>query len=288
VMRRKLALSLVALAALAMISAGAPPAQGQPADDVARARDLFREGSSLAEAGSWAAARDRFEQSLALHRAALTLYNLGIAQQETGRLVDAIESFRAFLAQPVEPATQRYVEPVRTTLAQLEGRIALVDLDVHPANVHDLVLRIDGRDVPPAPGPRRLDPGRHEIVAAAPGYCEAHQTTEVAEGAHTSVALTLAPGAPPERTGVALPALLTVAGLGLFVGGEIAFGKGLSAPDSPGATNAMIAGNVVGVAGVVAATVGVVLLVTRAHPRPAKAAVTPWSDGKVAGVAVRF
>ena len=284
-MRRMLAVPLLALA---MVSAGAPRAEAQPAEDVARARDLFREGSSLAEAGSWEAARDRFERSLALHRAALTLYNLGIAQQETGHLVDAIESFRAFLAQPVEPSTQRYVEPVRATLAQLEGRVALVDVDVHPAGLGGLVLRIDGREVPRAPGPRRLDPGRHEIVAAAPGYCEAHQTAEVVEGAHATVALTLAPGAPPERIGVALPAALTVGGLSLFVGGEVAFGKGLSAPAGPGATRTMIAGNVVAGAGAVALGAGLVLLLTRAHPRAAKAAVAPWSDGTVVGARVRF
>jgi|HubBroStandDraft_6_1064221.scaffolds.fasta_scaffold58247_3 hypothetical protein len=290
-MRRKLAMSLVALAALAMVSAGTPRAGAQPADDVARARDLFREGSALAEAGKWDAARSRFERSLAYHRAALTLYNLGIAQQETGHLVDAIGSFRTFLAQPVEPSTQQYVEPVRGALIQLEGRVAQVEVAVQPADLPGLVLRIDDHEVRPAPGPRRMDPGRHEIVASAPGYCEVHQTTEVAEGGHASVALTLAPP-PPAPTSAALPAALTVGGLALFVGGEVVFGVGvheaLATPLGAGATKTMVAGNVVGGVGAVALGAGIVLLVTRARPRAAKAAVAPWSSGNVAGVKVRF
>src|SRR3954466_12139883 len=100
---RKLAPPLLLLA---MVASG-PRAHAQPVDDVAAARDLFREGSKLAEAGSWEAARDRFERSLKRKRAALTLYNLGIAQQETGHLADAIESYRAFLALPAEATTQR-------------------------------------------------------------------------------------------------------------------------------------------------------------------------------------
>src|SRR5271170_2496434 len=111
---RKVGPCLVALA-LALFST--PPASAQAPPDIAHARDLFIEGSKLSDNGDWEGARDRFERSLKIKRAALTLYNLGIAQQETGRLVSAVESFRAFLALPVEPATQGYVDPVRTVVA---------------------------------------------------------------------------------------------------------------------------------------------------------------------------
>jgi hypothetical protein len=279
--RWKIALSLIALAT---ISSGTPRVTAQPAEDVDRARDLFREGSSFAEAGKWDLARERFERSLELHRAALTLYNLGIAQQETGHVVDAVESFRAFLAQPVEPATQRYVDPVRATLAQLEARVALVQIDVRPAGTRGVVLRIDGRDMPPADGPRRLDPGRHEIVAVAPGYCEAHETAQVADGAHETVALTLSTGMPAEAKSPAVPAALTAGGLAAFAAGEAIFGAGVHS----GSTKTMVAGNVLGAAGAVALGAGIVLLVTRARPRPARAAVAPWASGSVGGVEVRF
>src|SRR3954471_21248715 len=100
---RKLGPSCLAMAAMILVASRAP---AEPTDDVNRARDLFVEGAKLSEAGKWEAARERFEQSLKLKRSALTLYNLGIAQQETGHVVDAVESYRGFLAMPEEPATQ--------------------------------------------------------------------------------------------------------------------------------------------------------------------------------------
>src|ERR1700743_2319276 len=139
---RKLGPCLVALS-LSLVGARGARAEGTP--EVALARDLFMEGSKLSETGDWEGARDRFERSLKLKRAALTLYNLGIAQQETGHLVAAVESFHAFWAMRVEPATQSYVEPVRTVVVMLEARLPKVELDVRPPAA-GLVLRIDGRE----------------------------------------------------------------------------------------------------------------------------------------------
>ena len=51
------------------------------------------------------------------------------ARRTSWRLVAAVESFHAFLALPVEPATQGYVEPVRTVVALLEARVARVEVD---------------------------------------------------------------------------------------------------------------------------------------------------------------
>ncbi len=48
-----------ALAALLSISAAAAPAAAQSPADVAAARELFVEGSRLAQEGKWDAARDR-------------------------------------------------------------------------------------------------------------------------------------------------------------------------------------------------------------------------------------
>jgi hypothetical protein len=291
-MLRKLALSLLALGVAVAVT---PRASAQPEGDVAQARELFREGSKLAEAGSWEQARDRFERSIKLKRAALTLYNLGVAQQETGRMVAAIDSFRAFLAQPTEPATQHYVEPVRVVLGQLEARVGRLAIEVQPANLRGLVVRVDGREVPPAAGASMIDPGRHEIVAVAPGYAEARQTTTVAEGTRATLALWLAPApvSPAPPPSVALPAALTVGGLALFAAGEIAFGagarQGIGSPsDARSARTTMLAGNIVEGAGVLAAGIGIILFVTRAAAPAKKVAVSPWATGNVGGVKVRF
>jgi hypothetical protein len=108
--RAGLASGWVFAALLALAPSGV--ARAQTPAEIAEARQLFMEGATLADEGKWDAARDRYERSLAKKRSALTLYNLGITQQKTGRLVDALATFRAFLAEPVEASTEPYVQPV--------------------------------------------------------------------------------------------------------------------------------------------------------------------------------
>ncbi len=286
-MLRKLACSLVLLA----LTTTTARLHAQPVDDTTAARDLFREGAKAAEAGQWEAARDNFARSLKHKHAALTLYNLGIAQQETGHFVDAVESFRAFLALPADPATQGYVEPVKTVITQLEARLVEIDLDVRPAGLKGLLLRVDGHDVRPAAGPQKMDPGRHEIFAVAPGFFEVRETTSVVEGTHTRIGVALLPSAPPPRPSVALPAALGLTGLALFVGGEVAFGVGaaeVAGNDTRGARDTVLAGNVVAGAGALAAGAALLVLLTRVTARPRPVAVAPWSAGSVVGVQARF
>jgi len=296
---RKLLPSLLALA-LAFPAAqaraqpaGRPGGEAPPAGpaDLNRARDLFVEGSKLAEGGDWEGARDRFERSLKLKRAALTLYNLGIAQQETGHLVAALESYRAFLGQPVEPATAGYVEPVRTVVSVLEARVPRVDVDVRPPGLPGLVLRIDGRQVPATQGPRPLDPGHHDFAAAAPGFHDAYQTTTLAEGSRTAVVLRILPVVPgPPSPGV--PIALAVSGAALLVGGAVTLGvgagEGLRSPSQSGSAPTMVVGGAVEGAGAIALGAAAVWLLTRGRADPQKAAVVPWSAGPVGGVRVRF
>jgi hypothetical protein len=286
-MMRNLVPLLLALA----VASAAPRVHAQPADDVTRARELFVEGAKLAESGNWEAARERFAQSLKLKHAALTLYNLGIAQQETGHLVDAVESYRAFLAQPVEPATQGFVGPVRAVLTKLEARVAHVAVEVRPADLQGVVVRIDGREVPRGGGPWMVDPGPHEIVASVPGHGEVKQTTSVTEGVRTTLSLTLTvpPASPAPAPSVAVPAGLALGGLALFVAGQITFAVGASHHFTVGAAkNEMIAGNVLEAAGALFAGAALIVLLKRPPAPSPKAAVAPWISPQGAGVTFRF
>ena len=89
------------LVTLAIACCTTTRARAESPEDLARARELFVEGAKLAEAGSWEQAREKFARSLEKKRAALTLYNLGVAQEETGRLTEAVGSFRARDARPI-------------------------------------------------------------------------------------------------------------------------------------------------------------------------------------------
>src|SRR5262245_46822534 len=93
--------ALVFVAMLALVS----PAAAQSPADVALARQLFNEGLELSKANKWEDAREKLARSLALKRAPITLYTLGVAEMKSGHLVAALEHLHAFVALPREPGT---------------------------------------------------------------------------------------------------------------------------------------------------------------------------------------
>jgi hypothetical protein len=303
-MLRWLVPSVLGVALTLGVTQPASAQEKQETADVAAARELFREGAKFAESGSWEQARERFERSAKLKRAPLTLYNLGIAQQETGHLADAIESFEAFLAEPADPSTQKYAEQVRGVLPQLEKRVGRVIVTVTPAGLHGLAVRVDGRQIPLDERGFRVDQGPHQVSVAAPGYVDIQQTVVLPEGGRASSNIALVPHPAPKPLGVGLPGGLAIGGLVAFVGGEVMFGIGaahgldrVSTDTARRGRTLMLTGNIVAGAGAIAAGVGLVLYLTRLAPKepaatalatPPATALRPWSDGRVTGVEVRF
>ncbi|HEU4535981.1 MAG TPA: hypothetical protein VFS00_17775, partial [Polyangiaceae bacterium] len=161
----------------------------------------FREGSRHAQRGAWDEARERFERSLALRRAALTLYSLGVAQKNLGLLVEATESFNAFLAEASVPATRPYEAPARAAIAELDKKLAHVTLHVSPADAEGLRVRVDSEDVPRESlgVPRPLNPGEHFLAVSARGYRPESQSFTLAEGGARAITLALEPFALPPR-----------------------------------------------------------------------------------------
>ncbi|WP_437940260.1 PEGA domain-containing protein [Sorangium sp. So ce341] len=194
--RRTRALALF-IAAAGLLAAPAPAA-AQSAADVAVAREIFIEGSEFAKQGRWEEARERYERSLAIKRAPITLYSLGVAQQQTGQLVEALESFRAFLVEPSAPATKEYEKLARQAVQELERHVAGLDLRLSPDGVAGVVVKINGVEVPAAAldRPRPVNPGNHVVTVSAPGYREARRSVAAAPGSRVVVMLTLERDAP--------------------------------------------------------------------------------------------
>ena len=118
-----------ALLVVALLSAAAPrSASAQSAADVAAARALFLEGTRMGKEGRWKEAQALYARSLLRKPSAITRYSLGVAQKETGHLVDALSSFRAFLAEPLTPVTTPYAAAAAAAIVELEGRIGRVTI----------------------------------------------------------------------------------------------------------------------------------------------------------------
>ena len=322
--RRRLA---GALAALALALPGV-----SLADDLDSARAAFVEAMALAKQGRWPEATERYAASLRLHRSAGTLYSLGVAQKESGRLVEARESLAAFLAEPSGARTRDYELPARAALAEIDRRVAHVTLALEPGPIEHPSLSVDGeapREVPLEGGLTRnlvVNPGPHEIVARAPGRTEARARLTLPEGGAGALTLTLVPlpasppdSAPrplppttvPEAPGPASPPpgqveppggprrpvsfALMGTGVAVFVTGVAVGLAGLAqahaatSPTGPAADAAKakgLAGDTLAGCGIVAAGVGLVLLLTA--PRPNRSSARPWIEGHGAGATLHF
>ncbi|WP_437309407.1 hypothetical protein [Sorangium sp. So ce388] len=282
--------------ALLVAAAGlfSAPAAAQSAADVAVAREIFIEGSEFAKQGRWEQARERYERSLAIKRAPITLYSLGVAQQQTGQLVEALESFRAFLVEPSAPATREYERLARHAVEDLERQVSALELRLSPGDVAGLVVKLDGGVVPAAAldRPRPLNPGNHTLSVSAPGYREVRRSVAAAPGSRVLVVLSLereaasaAAGpraltvsapvgaasspAPDDAPGRVVPIALIAGGLTTVAAGAAIGLLGVaSASDAPtrdgeaadAARAQALAGDIIAGAGLVAAGAGVLVL----------------------------
>jgi len=299
----------------------APAAVAQSAADVAEARELFLEGAKLARQGKWAEAGERYRRSLALRRSPMTLYSLGVAQMSSDALVEALESFRAFLIETPTPKSKAYRRPAATAITELEQRVGRVSIEVQPAGAAALEVKLDGESVPVAAlGRARLvNPGEHTVAAQAQGYLPASDHFTATEGGGAQVSLRLQPapvaetpeagGAAAEQPSYLLPALLMGGGaavLAVGVGvGVAALGQASDAPTSDGpdaeaARTTAVVADVLGGVGLAAIAVGTVVLVLKLtsgdEPNDAAPAdmettlgrIEPWARGPVAGLGLRF
>jgi hypothetical protein len=278
-------------------------ASAQSAADVALARELFTDGSRLAEAGDWTAARERYARSLALKRAPITLYSLGIAQQNTGQLVDATENLRAFLAQPSEPATQPYEELARAAIADMERRIGRLRIEVAPAGLAAFRVTLDGKPIPSAAlgHDRPTDPGDHDVAGEAPGREPVRMRVRVPPGGTERVVVSFAEAPRAARSSKVVPITLLAGGGALAAAGLVVglVGVGEASDVPPGDEDAAdaarakaLTGDVLVGVGVAAAAVGVVLLLVGddgAPPaRDQTAARAPrWAAGP-RGIGIRW
>jgi hypothetical protein len=286
-----LALALLAPAPAAAQSPSAPPPS---AADRATARALAQEGLAALGHKDFAAAADRFARADATVHAPTFLIKLAEAQAGLGQLLNALETCSRIRREGLGPdAPSPFVqahEDAGKALAALQARLG---------------------------AKRAVDPGKHVIRAAAPGFRAKEASVTVAERAVQLVPLALdepgpaeaipeAPSAPPAGS-VRRPlgiAGLAAGGVGLAVGsvlGGLAIAKhGEIAPNCqdgvcPSSYKASIAtyyqysrvSAASFIAGGALAVTGLVLVVTAPRPKPG-VSVAPVLAPGWAGVEGRF
>ncbi len=156
------------------------------AQNRALAEALFREGKALGEAGEIAQACKKFKESQRLDPSLGTLLHLAACYAEEGRTASAWAAFNA-AADMAATAKQKERETLaRTRAAELESKLSQLKLSVAEP-VEGLTIELDGtalgEDTIGTPLP--VDPGKHRLVASAPGKAPSTQEVEIAEGPST-------------------------------------------------------------------------------------------------------
>jgi len=207
------------VAGLALVAVLAPtPAWAQVSpSDRALARSLANEGYDALDHKSYLAAAERFGRADALFHVPSVALGLARAQAGLGQLVVAEETYRRILREGVPqdapPALVKAVGDARADLAALLPRIAGVTITfaaaTGPAGPPGATVTVDGvRVASAALGVRfPIDPGKHLIRAAAPGWHPVEATLTLAEGASEAVTLELLPETTPTRAAVQPPAV---------------------------------------------------------------------------------
>ncbi len=312
-------------------SVGAARARGDDSSlsDKAAARDLFTDGVALRDKGELAAALVKFKGAYSLWPSATTGLELGRTHMQMGELIEARERFLETVKIPKKPgetsASQNARDEAQKLAESLVPRIPTLVFKISGAPGAKVTL--DGRELPSETlgSPRKVNPGKHTVVARAAGTADLSVEVTVEEGQTREVPLvfvvpakTAAPEptttptrtAPvvdttPSTTSPLVYAGFGVAGVGIVVGGvtgALAMSSASSLKSSctdgrcpPAAHDDVDAyqrwgtiSTISFIAAGVGAAVGIYGLLSSAPRKEAHAHVTPWIGIGSAGLSGAF
>lgn len=159
--------------ATAFLSLALGPALAH-AGDAATAEALFREGRSLMEAGNYAAACPKLQESYAQDPATGTLLALGICQERAGRTASAWATYAEAATRAKRDGRADREQAAREHMAALEPKLSHLAIQVAPAAaaLTGFSIKRDGREVGAGAWGTGvpIDPGEHVVEATAPGH----------------------------------------------------------------------------------------------------------------------
>jgi hypothetical protein len=182
--RQRLAITILALAALSSSRAGAQPSSAE----AALAIQLFDDAQKLMAAGNPAAACPKYAESQKRDPQLGTLLHLADCHEKVGKTASAWAGYKeaAEIAARRNAAggNERREQVARARAAALEPKISTVVIHVTRADMVGLEIRRDGellgRAVWGAAMP--VDPGRYILLAQAPGKKTWTKTVDVSSG----------------------------------------------------------------------------------------------------------
>ena len=202
-----------ALPILVAILAQAPAVAPATGHDKARAQALLNEGADFYDRGNFIEALGRFQSAYAAYPSPKLWFNIGQAERDLGRHVEAMEAFERFLSEAKDAPSGTLGEAHRSVS---ELRLKLGHITISCAT-HGAIVSIDGTRVGTTPlrGPLWLEPGTHQIGVGRYDLVPAVQRIEVAPSREATITFQLhvaeakppvAVSAPPAPVPTAAPA----------------------------------------------------------------------------------
>jgi hypothetical protein len=174
---------------LVSILAQASPSNGDPQDKT-QAKALLGQGTRLYEQGDVAGALEKFQAAYVAFPSPKLMFNIGEANRDLHRPVEALEAFEKFLA-GVTDAPPEKVTDVRTAMAQLRKQLGQMRIECTTSGSE---ISVDGKSMGMTPLPDLVwaKPGHHQVAAKHAGVAPAIEEVDVKVGVVSSVTLRLA------------------------------------------------------------------------------------------------
>jgi Tetratricopeptide repeat/PEGA domain len=175
---------------LLTILAQASPPTGDP-QAKAQAQALLGQGTKLYQQGDVADALEKFQAAYAAFPSPKLMFNIGQANRDLSRPVEALEAFEKFLVGAAD-ASPEMIADARKSVAQLQKKLGRIQVDCESAGAE---VSVDGKSVGLAPLPDLIwaTPGRHQVTAKHASAAPAIEDADVTAGSVSTVTMQLRP-----------------------------------------------------------------------------------------------
>ena len=161
----------------------------------AQAQELLGQGTKLYAQGDVAGALEKFDAAYAAYASPKLMFNIGQANRELNRPVEALEAFEKFLVSAAD-ASPEMVADARKSVAQLQKKLGRIQIDCETAGAE---VSVDGKNVGvvPLPEPIWAAPGLRQVTASHASATTSFEVVEVKAGSVSTVTMRLRPLAAP-------------------------------------------------------------------------------------------
>lgn len=171
-----------------------------------QAKSLFAEGRAQYKAGNYEAALSAFEQANAIKPHPVMLLNIGQVYEAMGRLPDAVNYYKQFVAaNPGQAKADAVKQRVQTILSTMKAGWGVVQVETTPPGAEIRLATPDERPRGISPTRVALPAGEHNLIITAEGYNQEIRPVQVGARLVTPLEVTLIPAGPVMQITTAPP-----------------------------------------------------------------------------------